>query len=92
MKMVQNPAYRDNAFFFKTNNPCDICRGLLLFRKQILLEVGKVFRHWNALFLAPHESCQTIGYRHINTQDIVNFLLELSRMSGLAENAYLVIL
>ena len=59
---------------------------LILLREQILLEVGKILTHGDALFLASHEGSQTIRNCNVDTQNLIYLFLELGRMSCLAED------
>ena len=55
---------------------------------QIVFEIGKVLAHLYALFLTLHEGTQTGRNLDVGTQNAVHLLLELSRMSCLAEHTY----
>ncbi len=54
---------------------------------QVGLEVSEVLRHRNALLLTFHEGLQAFGNLDVDTQNLVNLLLELGRVSRLAEDA-----
>ena len=51
-----------------------------------MLEVGKILRQGNTLFLTFHKGLQTLRNCDVGTQNLVDLLLELSRVGGLAED------
>ena len=64
----------------------------LLLLHQIGFEISKVFCHRYALLLTAHKCCQTLWYLYVDTQYLVNLLLEFCWVSSLAEHACLAIL
>ena len=65
-----------------------MARGSLLLIHQILLEVCKVLCHWDTLLLALHEGTESGRDVDVDTENIVHLLLELRRMSSLAEDTH----
>lgn len=52
---------------------------------QILLEVCKVLRHWQALLLTAHKSLKLGRYLYRFTDNLLHCILELRRMGRLQE-------
>ena len=60
-----------------------------LFLQQICLEVFKLLRHTNRLFLTFHKGGEFLWYADILTDDGIYSLFELSRMGRLKEHSAL---
>ena len=54
---------------------------------QILLEVRKVLRHWQALLLAAHKGLKLGRYFYGFTDNLLHCILELRRMGRFLEYA-----
>ena len=61
--------------------------SLSLLFQQVRLQVAEVLAQGHALFRAPHEGGQTLGYRCVGAYRGVYLLLEFGGMGGLAEHA-----
>ena len=55
---------------------------------QIFLEIIEVLGHRDTLFLTLHKGNETVWNLNIDTEDIIDLLLELRRMGGFAEHSH----